>query len=197
MWYVTRTETEEYIQYEIAEYDTPPEVPGGETAGPYPTKDEAENEAGIWYLADKYEEESGVRVMNTLRETTDFDRFFAAYVRAALWSTAGEQGAIERGEPEDTSLESLGFTFDSLAPATREAMLRDCAKFWQGNTPSCSRCPEFAGGDFWLTRNHHGSGFWDGDWPTAEGGRLTTAAHEFPEVDLYIGEDGLIYQVPA
>ena len=47
MWYVTRTETEEYIQYEIAEYDTPPEVPGGETAGPYPTKEEAENEAGI------------------------------------------------------------------------------------------------------------------------------------------------------
>lgn len=49
-----------------------------------------------------------------------------------------------------------------------------------------------AGIDFWLTRNGHGAGFWDrglGDVGT----RLTCAAHNYGSVDLYAGDDGLIY----
>lgn len=47
--------------------------------------------------------------------------------------------------------------------------------------------------DFWLTRNGHGAGFWDGDYPEPWGERLTEAAQSFGECNLYIGDDGLIY----
>jgi len=45
--------------------------------------------------------------------------------------------------------------------------------------------------DFWLTRNGHGAGFWDGDYEN--GDVLTALAKEFPEVHLYPGVDGLIH----
>jgi hypothetical protein len=44
-----------------------------------------------------------------------------------------------------------------------------------------------------LTRNGHGAGFWDGDWPQTVGQRLTKAAKIYGSVDLVIGKDGLIY----
>ena len=49
-----------------------------------------------------------------------------------------------------------------------------------------------AGHDFWFTGCGHGCGFWDGDWPEA-GNRLTEACKKYPEVGLYVGDDGLIY----
>ena len=46
--------------------------------------------------------------------------------------------------------------------------------------------------DFWLTRNHHGAGFWDrGDGDI--GDALTAAAQKFPPIDCYLGDDGKIY----
>jgi hypothetical protein len=56
-----------------------------------------------------------------------------------------------------------------------------------------SRSASCGGHDFWLTRNGHGAGFWDGDWPKEAGDRLTKACEEFGEFDLYIGDDGMIY----
>ena len=49
------------------------------------------------------------------------------------------------------------------------------------------------GHDLLLTRNHHGAGFWDGDWPKGVGKRLTDAADRLGEVYPYVGDDGLIY----
>jgi hypothetical protein len=46
--------------------------------------------------------------------------------------------------------------------------------------------------DFWLTRNRHGCGFWDGSYKDL-GDRLTNAAQAFGECDLYVGDDGKIY----
>ena len=48
------------------------------------------------------------------------------------------------------------------------------------------------GHDFWLTRNREGAGFWDGFWGE-DGDTLTELAQEFPEVDVYVGDDGLLY----
>ena len=50
-----------------------------------------------------------------------------------------------------------------------------------------------AGHDFWLTRNGHGAGFWDGDWPDRTGHRLSEAAKSYGEYHLYVGDDGKIY----
>lgn len=49
--------------------------------------------------------------------------------------------------------------------------------------------------DFWLTRNGHGAGFWDGDWPVPAATRLTEASEKAGEVylqmraELYDGEE--------
>ena len=50
-----------------------------------------------------------------------------------------------------------------------------------------------AGHDLWLTRNGHGAGFWDGDWPEDFGDRLTAAAKALGECWAYVGDDGLVY----
>lgn len=42
--------------------------------------------------------------------------------------------------------------------------------------------------DWWLTKQHHGAGFWDGDW-SVFGDRLTAAAHKAPEHWLYNNDD--------
>lgn len=37
--------------------------------------------------------------------------------------------------------------------------------------------------DFYLTRNGHGAGFWDGDYPDEIGEKLTEMAHSFGEIN--------------
>ncbi|NEP51371.1 MAG: hypothetical protein F6K65_22260 [Moorea sp. SIO3C2] len=54
------------------------------------------------------------------------------------------------------------------------------------------------GHDFWLTRNGHGAGFWDGDWDNEfieMGDRLTNLSKQYPAVDIYEGDDGLLYVI--
>lgn len=46
--------------------------------------------------------------------------------------------------------------------------------------------------DFWLTRNGHDAGFWDGDYGEI-GERLTKITEEFGSVDVYVGDNNLIY----
>jgi hypothetical protein len=55
--------------------------------------------------------------------------------------------------------------------------------------------PSQIGCDFWLTRNGHGTGFWDrpeiyGEL-TAEA--LSDTARSFGEISVYAGDDGLLY----
>jgi hypothetical protein len=81
----------------------------------------------------------------------------------------------------------------SIAPDTLETMVSNCARFQMENAADIAAGPRVArsatpeaqaGHDFWLTRNRHGVGFWDGDWPSGAAGRLTVAAHEFGEFDV-------------
>lgn len=52
--------------------------------------------------------------------------------------------------------------------------------------------PEQAGHDLWLTRNHHGVGFWDRGLGEA-GAILTRVADEMGEQYAYVGDDDWIY----
>lgn len=126
----------------------------------------------------------------------NLDAFTCAYIEAALWST-NDESTPQGGEPLDQN-----FGVKDIAPATLETIIADCANFQAENASlliddNCfyKRCPmiEYAGHDFWLTRAHHGVGFWDGDWTEEAGKALTEAASRFKEMDLYIGDDGLIY----
>jgi len=47
--------------------------------------------------------------------------------------------------------------------------------------------------DFWLTRNRHGAGFWDGDYEKELGEALTKLSEEFGNIDLYVGDDNKLY----
>jgi len=50
----------------------------------------------------------------------------------------------------------------------------------------------FAAHDFILTRNHHGAGFWDGDWHDPWGEWLTELAHTFPQLEGYFDDDRIL-----
>ena len=49
---------------------------------------------------------------------------------------------------------------------------------------------EQLGHDLWLTRNRHGAGFWDGDWPEPAAMILTDAAHTVREIEIYTNDRG-------
>lgn len=113
-----------------------------------------------------------------------FDTFTRQYIETALWSSTDAAG-----EPL-----TKNYSINGLAADTLSRMIRDCNKFQCDNAADIGDDLEQAGHDFWLTRNGHGAGFWDGDWPEA-GDRLTAASKAFGECDLYVGDDGLIYSL--
>ena len=129
--------------------------------------------------------------------TDNLDAFTRAYIQTALWSSTDDDGT-----PLDQDYDE-----GDLAPETLARIVTDCARFQKEQAATIAaaidtgevRCgPDFdeterAGHDFWLTRNGHGAGFWDGAWPEPYATTLTNAAHAFGSFDLYVGDDGLIY----
>jgi len=126
------------------------------------------------------------------QHSESLDQFTQAYVTAALWSTPDDSG---KGEMLDEN-----YGINDLAPSTLAAMKEDCEKFQRDNADLLEKAQErgfgsgSAGHDFWLTRNHHGAGFWDRDALSGRlGKQLTEAANRFDEFELYVGDDGKIY----
>jgi hypothetical protein len=67
---------------------------------------------------------------------------------------------------------------------------RDCWELLDEDSEPTAATLAHAGRDFWYTRNGHGCGFWDGDWPEPQGTRLTDAAHAYGEVYAQVFADG-------
>jgi hypothetical protein len=117
------------------------------------------------------------------------DTFTQAYVEAMFWTECNS----DNDELED-------MTFDDLAPETLAQIVRDCEAFQRDHETlldkafarSDSYDESSAGHDYWLTRNHHGAGFWDRGLG-AIGNDLTEMAHRDGETGLYLGDDGLLY----
>jgi hypothetical protein len=116
--------------------------------------------------------------------------FTQAYIEAALWSStdnADDSGGAPLDENYDVS---------DIAPETLRGMIKDCKEFRTGRTKKllaeAKVSDAAAGHDFWLTRNRHGAGFWDRGLGKV-GDLLTTDAHAYGGVDLYVGDDGKIY----
>ena len=115
------------------------------------------------------------------------DPFTTAYIEAALWSSMDESDE-QGGEPLDDN-----YGPDDIAEEALASILDDCKAFQRDHADAIGDELEQAGHDFWLTRNGHGAGFWDGDWEDNIGQRLTEASDVYGSVDLYVGDDGLIY----
>lgn len=120
----------------------------------------------------------------------DIDEMLEAYIDAALWSELDDDG-----EPLDSN-----YNYNDLGDGVRESMRADCEKFANKvaayimacfGTGKCSWSQ--AGHDFWMTRNGHGVGFWDGDWPKPYDKYLTGASKDLGGSDLYVGDDGKLY----
>ena len=121
--------------------------------------------------------------------------FRAAYIEAALWSStygANGENSMDDGEHK-------------LAAETINVMHIDCDRFIATAADTLDQLEgsdfyrdgeyewaEMAGHDFWLTRCGHGVGFWDRGIGEL-GVELSTICESFGNVDLYIGDDGLIY----
>lgn len=114
------------------------------------------------------------------------------YLKAVFWTDASPDAEEE--------LRDMGYS--DLAPEALQSVVSECQKFEaqaaQLLTLAYGRdgySEERAGHDFWLTRNHHGTGFWDRDELDADGlgDKLTKVAHSFGDVCLVVGDDGKAY----
>ena len=117
------------------------------------------------------------------------DDFTQGYVEAAFFT--------DSNDPDD-SQEKLEFaSFDQLDSETITTMVADCARF-RAVLPNAARSEiserqSEAGRDFWYTRNRHGVGYWDGDYPEIAAKQLEQESKRFREIRLVRGDNGEIY----
>ena len=136
-------------------------------------------------------------------EPMGLDDFFDGYVTAALWSST--YWANEKGEPiphEDESGIDLpideNYGESDLSDAAKASMREDCESFISTNKENLALYEELgrnaahAGHDFWLTRNGHGTGFWDRGFDKV-GDDLSEAAKLYRSCDLSVEDDGKVY----
>ena len=110
------------------------------------------------------------------------DLILQSYLYTALWSSTGDNEecldanySVDDFSPEAISLAEIDIAlFFALA---KELIVDDVETT--------------VAHDFWLTRNGHGAGFWDGDYE--HGDELTEICKQFKEQTPYAGDDGKIY----
>lgn len=129
------------------------------------------------------------------------DTFTKHYLIAALWSSSdGEiESLLDEYGLEDIATETLAKAYSDcqLFQTANHHLLILAYQFYDDNGnsahPDAGSAAACAGHDFWLTRAHHGVGFWDRGMVKSLGEKLTTAAQAFRELDFYVGDDGKIY----
>jgi hypothetical protein len=119
----------------------------------------------------------------------------AGYITCALWAST-DQTDEQGGNPLDAN-----YSIGDIELSARTQMESECREFLTTNEEDIERfCDkhslEQVGHDLWLTRNHHGAGFWDRDEGKV-GDKLTTAAHALGESDLVVYDDGKLAVYPT
>ncbi len=130
----------------------------------------------------------------------DIDAVVREYIGTLLWSescngTAGGDHEHNTDNPEDcdASLDYIGYDADSLAPEARKEIEQDVRDFCEANAADLADLdPAEIGHNFLLSRNRHGTGFWDRGW-AARGDRLHEAATVYGSTNAYVGDDDLVY----
>jgi hypothetical protein len=133
------------------------------------------------------------------RQFGELDSFTQAYIEALFFTEAEHGTDSDTWNPEDQRSLLGDVTFADLAPGALADIVEDCRAFQEGHADDLALAyenvgydEERAGHDFWLTRNGHGAGFQDRGLG-AVGDRLSKMAKAYGSVDVYLGDDGLIY----
>ena len=117
--------------------------------------------------------------------------FLEQYLVTALWSSIDE-----KDNPFDDN-----YSIDDFSEKALKQADKDCDLFLE-KVRELSLLDKIYIGlldetdiahDFWLTRQGHGAGFWDGDYPDEIGDKLTEIANDFRELYIYVGSDGKLY----
>ena len=131
----------------------------------------------------------------TKQEILDsLDEFTVQFLETALWSSTYQvQGEWEEVDvPLDNDYEIHNFTKDALI-----VLATTCQDFQEDNELLLEKAYEEtgnnesqAGHDFWLTKEGHGAGFWDGDWGEY-GTALTNASKPYGSDYIYVWQGKL------
>lgn len=127
-----------------------------------------------------------LKLIKPIKESVETD-VLNSYLTTALWSSTDEDG-----EPLDSK-----FSIDDFSPEALEQAKKELDEFMKEADTILSSIEdvdmETVAHDFWLTRNNHGAGFWDGDYPEEDGDKLTEISNNYGETNLYVGDDGKLY----
>lgn len=95
------------------------------------------------------------------------DEFTESYLECLLGTAtmATEDGDLQEA-PRDLE-------WENISPEDLGEVFMDCRNFQDAHGEMFEDREAAAGHDFCLTRNGHGAGFFDGDWPEPEGSKLT------------------------
>lgn len=148
-----------------------------------------------------------------MRNKISLSDFVDGYIECAMWANlmmyrceCGEN-AYECAECDPDTIEpelasadsSPGEYDDSLTAEAREQIERDCRDFVASNIfdlMACGLDSTQCGHDFALTRNRHGTGFWDrksrGRTADAALDRLTEASHAHRAQDFVVTREGTV-----
>ena len=127
--------------------------------------------------------------------TDDTAEFVAGYAHAMLWANttnAGDSPGRDYDSPVDPAwwqTPADGWEVRAFDYPSQVRIWRECEEFIACNLPDLAGLDaRQCGHDFALTRNRHGTGFWDrglGD----VGDRLTDAAHAYGESTASFTDD--------
>lgn len=138
------------------------------------------------------------RTLKGKRKGSSIDKWYSesfedGYVDAALWSTM-DNSDESGGQPLDKN-----YGWKDFAPSAVRAVKKDCAAFIKSARADLEAARDKygmdaanAGHNFWLTREGHGTGFWDRGMAEV-GERLTEKSKKLGGGDLYVGDDNKLY----
>lgn len=102
------------------------------------------------------------------------EKILESYLGCALWTEDVDKTIYDVGESTKTTAKTDIKTFIEKAGSLLDGWTED-----------------EIGHDFWLTRNHHGAGFWDRG--RKGGDELTEIAQTFRELNVWVSELGIVY----
>jgi hypothetical protein len=114
-------------------------------------------------------------------ETLDINKILENYLICALWTD--EEQIKEKNENVDITIGNVSEDSKNKALSDIKKFVKVAGKALKGLTM------EEIGHNLWLTRNGHGTGFWDRGYVEKVSDKLTKCAKELGSLDIYVGDD--------